>query len=151
MAERWQNVLEKHLTVHSIDKCRVIFKNGDITITLYVKPKKDPRSKIHIQGKSQKKNLEFIMERLSMFYFEVSVIEVDASKAIILKDLQRSHCIKCGKFFTNKRGLKQHVVKMHNKMNILKKQERSNIQSQRCITSEVSSEGPAPSIAQSSQ
>ena len=89
------------------------------------------------------------MERLSMFYFEVSVIEVDASKAIILKDLQRSHCIKCGKFFTNKRGLKQHVVKMHNKMNILKKQERSNIQSQRCITSEVSSEGPAPSIAQS--
>ena len=52
LADRWQKGLEKHLTMHSCDKCRVIFKTGDITLTLYVKPKKDPRSKVHIQGKS---------------------------------------------------------------------------------------------------
>ena len=96
LAVRWQKVLEKHLTMHSSDKCRIIFKTGDITVTLYVKPKKDPRSKVHIQGKSQKRNLEFIMEKLSMFYFEVCVLDV--SKAIVLKDIQRSHCVKCGKF-----------------------------------------------------
>ena len=119
LADRWQKVLEKHLTMHSCDKCRIIFKTGDITVTLYVKPKKDPKSKVHIQGKSQKRNLEFIMEKLSMFYFEVCVLDVDVPKAIVLKDMQRSHCVKCGKFFTNKRGLKQHVAKMHT--NILKK------------------------------
>ena len=69
-----------------------------------MKPKKDPRSKLHIQGKNQKKNLEFIMEKLAMFYFEVCVLDENISKAIVLKDLQRAHCLECGKIFVNRSG-----------------------------------------------
>ena len=36
-----------------------------------------------------------------------------ANSAIEYKDLARSICIKCGKNFTNKKGLKQHVIRMH--------------------------------------
>ena len=42
--DRWRKVLEKHLKVHKTDKYRVILKTGIFTITLYEKPKKDPRS-----------------------------------------------------------------------------------------------------------
>ena len=67
-ADQWRRVLEKHLTIHKNDKGRLILKTGDITVTLYIKPKKDPRSKLHLQSRDQKKNLEFIIEKLSMFY-----------------------------------------------------------------------------------
>ena len=130
LASRWQRVFERHISLHSTDKCRAIFKTGEITLTLYVNPKKDPRSKIHIQGRNQKKNLDFIMEKLSMFYFEVCVMDDNASKAIVLKDLHRSHCIKCGKYFTNRRGLKQHVARMHpSTVKELSRTEKSQINS----------------------
>ena len=45
--DRWKRVFERHMKLHKSDKCRVIFKTGSITLTLYDKPKKDPRSKLH--------------------------------------------------------------------------------------------------------
>ena len=60
--EKWKMVLERHTMVHKIDKTKVIFKTGLVTVTLYIKPKKDPRSKLHIQSGDQGRNLEFIME-----------------------------------------------------------------------------------------
>ena len=69
--ENWRKVLERHIEIHKMDKIRIIYKTGDITITLYTKPKKDPRSKLHIQGKSQDKNLNFSLENLALFYKEV--------------------------------------------------------------------------------
>ena len=51
--DRWRKVLERHITVHKMDKTKAIFKTGLITVTLYVRPKKDPRSKLHIQSGDQ--------------------------------------------------------------------------------------------------
>ena len=66
--DRWRKVLERHIVVHRPDKGRIIFKTSTITVTLYMKPKKDPRSKLHIQSGDQNKNLEFILDSLSLFY-----------------------------------------------------------------------------------
>ena len=41
----WRKVLERHLGIHKVDSIKVIFKNGEITVTIYKKPLKDPRSK----------------------------------------------------------------------------------------------------------
>ena len=57
--ERWRMILEKHISTKKIEKGRAIFKTGVITITLYERPKKDPRSKLHIQSGDQEKNLNF--------------------------------------------------------------------------------------------
>ena len=50
LVDEWQKVLERHLGIHKVDNIKIIFKTGDITVTLYKKPKKDPRSKLHIQS-----------------------------------------------------------------------------------------------------
>ena len=85
LADEWQNVLERHLGIHKVDNIKVIFKNGEITITLYKKPKKDPRSKLHIQSKNQAKNLDFILDSLSKFYFEVCKMRNNQPVAISYK------------------------------------------------------------------
>ena len=72
LASKWTNVLARHLSFQKRDKCRAIFKSGKLTITIYEKPKKDPRPKIHIQSGDQRANLEFIIEKLSLFYNEVN-------------------------------------------------------------------------------
>ena len=104
LSSNWKDVLRKHLTTQKTDKCRVIFKTDGITITLYEKPKKDPRSKLHIQSGDQSKNLEFIMDKLSLFYREVCLSQPAGCSSIELKEMQRAHCGKCGKQFTNKKG-----------------------------------------------
>jgi hypothetical protein len=96
--EKWRVVLEKHLTVRRMDKARYIFKTGSITITLYDKPKKDPRSKLHIQSGDQRVNLNFIMDKLSLFYREVCTLQHKSSLALEVK--QRAMCPKCRKMFT---------------------------------------------------
>lgn len=96
-----------------MDKCRVIFKTGLLTITLYEKPKKDPRSKIHIQSGDQKAILEFIMEKLSLFDREVSKQSESGSTVKEIKHIQRAMCGKCGKHFTNIKRVKQHILRMH--------------------------------------
>ena len=93
-------------------KARFIFKTGNITITLYDKPKKDPRSKLHIQSADQKKNLEFIMDKLALFYKEVCITQ-DNHPSSVMKFKNRAMCPKCGKLFTNKIGFKQHILGMH--------------------------------------
>ena len=111
--DQWRRVLEKHLTIHKNDKGRLILKTGDITVTLYIKPKKDPRSKLHLQSRDQKKNLEFIIEKLSMFYREVCSLNRDSLSAVEVKNMQRAVCGICGKHFTNKKGVKQHILRIH--------------------------------------
>ena len=115
-----------------MDKIRVIFKTGEITLTLYPKPKKDPRPKLHIQSKDQNKNLEFILEKLSMFYREVCELQNNKCKAINLKEIERSLCGECGKTFVNRRGLKQHILRAHT--SIMKKAEQNEQQEQMQIT-----------------
>ena len=102
----WRIVLERHIGVRKSDKCRVIFKMGDITITLYQRPK------LHIQSGDQNKNLDFILEKLSMFYRDVITIPQEKWAAVEMKEMQKSLCGRCGKTFTNKRGLKQHIMRM---------------------------------------
>ena len=77
--QNWRQVLEKHLKVHREEKSKVILKTGLITITLYEKPKKDPRSKLHIQSGDQKRNFEFVFDSLSMFYREVCVFTSESN------------------------------------------------------------------------
>ena len=59
------------------------------------------------------KNLDFILEKLSMFYKEVCEFKDETFSAIDYKEMQRCLCGNCGKTFTNKRGLKQHILRMH--------------------------------------
>ena len=49
--EKWKEILLKHLVIHRLDAGRLILKYGQVTITLYEKPKVDQKSKIHIQSK----------------------------------------------------------------------------------------------------
>ena len=109
----WKKILEKHIVFQKFDEIGIIFKTGIITITLYPNPKKDPRPKLHIQSRDQSKNLEFILEKLSLFYREVCEMKGNERQAITYKDIERSLCGKCGKTFSNKRGLKQHILRIH--------------------------------------
>ena len=99
LTECWKKILEKHIVFQKLDKIKIIFKTGDITITLYPNPKKDPRPKLHIQSKDQKRNLEFILEKLSLFYREVCEMKKNENLPINYnhKDIERSLCGKCGK------------------------------------------------------
>ena len=111
--ENWRIVLGKHVEVHRMDKARYIFKTGIITITLYDKPKKDPRSKLLIQSGDQRVNLEFVLEKLPLFYKEVAKLQSSSVSALELKNMQRSMCPKCNKLFTTKKGVKAHIIRMH--------------------------------------
>ena len=120
LVDEWQKVLERHLGIHKLDNIKIIFKTGDITVTLYKKPKKDPRSKLHIQSKNQEKNLDFILESLSKFYHEVCTIRSTVHDSLSYKELERSLCIKCGKYLATKKGLKQHIIRMHSSKKLMK-------------------------------
>ena len=127
LIDKWKKVLESHMSIHKSDKCRIIFKTGDVTITLYEKPKKDPRSKLHIQSGSQEKNLEFIIDKLSMFYREVCKLNEVTMTSFEFKNIQRSICGKCNKYFTNKKGVKQHMLRMHSSRKVLNKISRISV------------------------
>ena len=58
--DNWKQTLGRHLNTHSVDKGSIINKTEQITLTLYYKPKKDPRSKLHIQSANKEKNIEFV-------------------------------------------------------------------------------------------
>ena len=122
--QNWRQVLEKHLKVHREEKSKLIMKTGGITITLYEKPKKDPRSKLHIQSGDQKRNFEFVFDSLSLFYREVCTLQ--GKTAVEDKSNQKSVCPKCGKQFVNKKGLKQHIQRMHTNTEKSKKVGKSN-------------------------
>ena len=110
----WKTVLEKHLDLHRDDeKKRVIFKTGIFTVTLYDMPRIDLKSKIHIQSSDQQANIEFIMDKLSAMYQEVVFLENLSAPTLKLKNGEKSLCGKCGKQFTNKKGVKQHMIRMH--------------------------------------
>ena len=130
MAIKWKEILMRHLATHKADKCRMIFKTGQITLTLYEKPKKDPRSKIHIQSRDQEKNLEFIMDKLALFYREVCLHKPVETAAL---EVQKACCGNCGKQFKDKKGLKQHMLRIH-----VQKVKRVEAEKE-CITLEESS------------
>ena len=49
-----------------------------------------------------------------MFYKEVlKTQEIGSSSALALKEMQRAACGKCGELFSNKKGVKQHILRMH--------------------------------------
>ena len=133
LVDKWKKVLESHLGITKMDKCRVIFKSVDITITLYEKPKKDNRSKLHIQSGNQEKNLEFIVETLSTFYREVCKLNEVIMTSFEFKNGQKSICEKCGKYFTNKKGVKQHMLRMHSSRRIVHKISRISVTDEESI------------------
>jgi hypothetical protein len=102
LVTNWKNVFHRHLTFHKMDKVQIIFKDSNITITLYEKPKKDPRSKLHIQSNDQRKNLEFIMENLASFYKEVCAMDPNFMQVMKPKLMEKAQCPQCGKHFTKK-------------------------------------------------
>ena len=126
LAEKWKDVLHKHLRFHKIDDSKIIFKSGLLTITIYIKPKKDNISKIHIQSGNQDANLDFIMESMSLFYREVCQ-NTNLTHSIEAKSIQRSICGKCGRSFETKKGFKLHsrvhAEKHKTKTSIIAKQD----------------------------
>ena len=120
LVEKWKKVLTRHLSFQNMDKCRVIFKSSLITVTLYAKPKKDPRSKIHIQGGNQKANLDFVMDTMASFYQEVCKLMDNLAVPHNIKTVQRAICGKC---------VKQHILRMHvNKARNLKNDEEVTLE-----------------------
>ena len=111
----WKMVFKKHLKVHrSSDNGSTIFKTGAVTLTLYEKPKVDPRSKIHIQGKDQALNLEFILEKLSLFFREACSLR--EQKVLSIQNTETSEkvmCSQCGKQYISKKGLKTHLLRIN--------------------------------------
>ena len=110
--------------MHRPDKKRVIFKSGPFTVTLYNMPKVDLKSKIHIQSGDQQANMEFIMDKLSAMYQEVITLENQPIFFLMIKQMEKSVCGQCGKQFTNKKGVKQHMQRMHT----TKKANKSNVE-----------------------
>ena len=115
MVQYWKIVFQKHLKVHrSSENSNTIFKTGAITLTLYEKPKVDQRSKIHIQGKNQALNLEFILEKLSLYYHEARSYKDQSISGIqYAESSDKVVCSQCGKQYISKKGLKAHVLRIH--------------------------------------
>ena len=104
LAEKWREVLMRHLSFQNMDKCRIIFKSGQTTITLYPRPKKDPRSKIHIQGGNQKANMDFVIDTMPGFYQEVCKQGEIGTVRQEIKTMQRVMCGKCGNISQTRKG-----------------------------------------------
>ena len=98
LAEKWKKVFENHLSMQWIDDFRITFKSVEVTITLYEKPNKDNRSKSYIQGRNQKKNLEFIIENHATFYRDVCKSNEVPLTSFEFKNGQKFICEKCGKY-----------------------------------------------------
>ena len=64
-------------------------------------------------------NLEFIMEKMSSFYHEVISMKENSLQAQKLKWMGKALCGDCGKQFMNKKGVKQHILRMHVKNRII--------------------------------
>ena len=143
MAVKWREILKRHLATHKTDKCRIIFKTGQITITLYEKPKKDPRAKIHIQSGDQGRNLEFIMDKLSLFYREVCLFTPVETAAL---NMQKAICGNCGKQFKDRKGVKQHMLRIH--VQKVKRVETEREVNKSIITLEESSHASSDTISQ---
>ena len=116
LANSWKRVLQRHLAIQKLDDIRVIFKSNNITITLYEHPKKDPRPKIHIQSSDMSKNLDFIVEKLTVFYREVcDTAENAIGIEYHIQERKKSTCNVCGKILVNNKGLRNHITRMHAK------------------------------------
>ena len=106
LVSSWKIVFQRNLSTRRMEKGKII---------LYEKPKKDPRSKLHIQSRSQNKNLGFIMDNLATYYQEVCSINNDSLQSLKLRWLEKAQCGECGKQLMNKKGLKLHIVRIHQK------------------------------------
>ena len=131
LLEKWKEILLKHLVIHRLDTGRLILKHGQITITLYEKPKVDQRSKLHIQSKNQEMNLMFIVDNLCAYYKDVCKQNNDEISALELKQTQKCLCPKCGKVLTNKKGVKTHMLRMH-----INKSKKKDVESNSGLTFE---------------
>ena len=85
LAEIWATVLEaRYGKPETKEKgCGLIFRHWisstlKFTITLYVKPKTDPRSKLHIQSPSQVLNDDYVFIHLPAIYDEVRKQKIKA-------------------------------------------------------------------------
>ena len=115
LVSSWKIVFQRNLSTRRMEKGKIIYRIDELTITLYEKPKKDPRSKLHIQSRSQNKNLGFIMDNLATYYQEVCSINNDSLQSLKLRWLEKAQCGECGKQLMNKKGLKLHIVRIHQK------------------------------------
>ena len=61
----------------------------------------------------QQANIEFIIDKLSSMYQEVVCLQRQSASAQMVKQMEKSLCGQCGKKFTNKKGVKQHMIRMH--------------------------------------
>ena len=113
-AQIWCAVLDNNIKLFKKNDICTIFKSEKITVTVYIKPKKDKKSKIHVQSRDQKENMTFIMDRMSCFYKEV----LSSSFLMIANEKNSQEGIKvkcnmCGKEFSSEKGLKSHTTRMH--------------------------------------
>ena len=72
------------------------------------------------------------MNTLSLFYGEVCKLHETKATTAEIKHIQRAMCGKCGKHFTNKKGVKQHILRMH-----INKTKKTDIDTTNKVTGEV--------------
>ena len=75
--------------------------------------KKESRSKLHIQSNDQRKNLEFMMENLASLLCEVCAMNPNFMQVMKATFMEKAQCPQCGKHFINKKGVKQHTMRIN--------------------------------------
>ena len=118
-SKQWQHVLsdvfgEGSPIANGVDGR--IFKSGKLTITLYVKPKSDGKTKLHIQGLNVDSQLDFIFTEMPSIYKKVCQMADE-------KSLESRDCDNCD-FNSSKIGvLMEHIQKKH----ILSEKEKAKL------------------------
>ena len=93
-----------------------IFRSGNLTITFYDKPKKDKKTKIHVQGQDVDAQLDFVFSEMPKLYNKVC----EMVQTISIKSRDCDNC----EFNSNKASvLVDHIQKNH----ILSDQEKAKL------------------------
>jgi hypothetical protein len=136
LATEWKETLIKNYGVgQTLPSGGIMYKKDQITFTLYIKPKSDKKTKVHVQSGSQEANLDFVFNDMPLLFKEVLVqkdgklprIEnserrrsvqnldnsIDIPVAKRLKNCQKFACDECDYVTVKKLLLKGHIERKH--------------------------------------
>ena len=110
----------------------MMFKKNQITFTLYIKPKSDKKTKVHVQSGSQEANFDFVFNEMPLLFKQVLVLKDgklsitvpgEKAKSVTdspelpvakrLKNCQKFACDECDYTTSKKILLKGHIEKKH--------------------------------------
>ena len=128
LSDEWKEILKKnHGDGENLPSGGIMFKNGNITVTLYIKPKRDRKTKVHVQSGSQDANVGYVFNDLPLLFKQVLVLKDGKSPRIEQPKLlegemkkkatPRKATVKCDqcRFKSSMIQMKMHIKNMHTK------------------------------------